>query len=960
MSGDYENYGDLPLLPEDDRFGELTGPSHAGSEALLLLFQEAAAEAYAPVPRGSAPGSAPEAAPALIPSDSGFGSQWHLLNTGQFGGTPGIDINVTAVWENYTGSGVLVGVVDDGVEYTHPDLAANYDSSIDYDYGGNDSDSFPASNNRHGTAVAGLIAADDNGQGAVGVAYDSTITGYRIFGGSVTFSEFQDLFVRQAVNGVDISSNSWTFVGEFADNFNQSGWSAIDAGIDYAVTNGRGGLGTVILFAAGNGRLDGESSDYHNMQNARETISVAAVDNQGDISWYSNPGASLLVATPSNGGTAGIYTTDRSGSLGYSSGDYTSGFGGTSAATPITSGVVALMLEANPNLGYRDVQEILAYSARLVDAADPGWAWNAADNWNGGGLHISHDFGFGLTDAHGAVRLAETWTLQSTRANEQVVSGASAPGVAITDGGAISDTITLSAGLRIDHVEVTLNIDHNRVGDLVVKLQSPEGTESVIVNRPGKNPNSSSDLGSTADDISFTFGSTNHWGETGVGTWTLVVEDHTAGTAGTLIDWTLRLYGDALSGDDLYVYTDEYSGFTAPADAGRRTLEDGGGHDTLNAAAVTTDIVLDLAPGGGGTLAGNSFSIDGGTLIEDLILGDGDDNVVGNAADNFIWGARGNDQLDGGAGNDSLGGGRGDDQIDGGSGLDLALFAHAIEDYAITIVDAVSVTIDYVGGDALDEGFDSLTNVESFSFAEVIFDFADLTGDPPPPPPPPSFAITALDAVKEEGNTGTTGFSFLVSRSGDLSGVHQVDFAVTGAGAEEADFGGSYPSGTLTFGSGQASQVLTIDVSGDSEFEADADVHAVADPVEQVPGAGEQVGALGDVVPQGGTGEEERSLLGQPQRGDRRHRPGGVAEGGHRPAPPQQTQTGIEDGRTDPVVDHVQWARPGYVDDRLGEVHVVVQDHVVGTRAGGQLALRRRADGREHLGAEALGHLDQQ
>ena len=740
----------------------------------------------------------------------------------QSGGTPGIDINVSDAWEDYTGNGVLVVVVDDGVEYTHEDLSANFNTALDYDYGGNDSDNFPGSGDPHGTAVAGLIGADDNGLGGVGVAYDATLTGFRIFGGSVTFSEFGDLFNRLVANAIDVSNNSWTFTGLFADNFQQAGWSTIDAGLNNAVSNGRGGLGSVILFAAGNYRTDGDSPDYHNMQNSRETIAVAAVDNRGNISWYSSPGASLLFASPSNGGSAGIYTTDRTGSLGYSSSDYTSGFGGTSAATPIASGVVALMLEANADLGYRDVQEILAYSARLVDAGDTSWAWNGATNWNGGGLHTSHDYGFGLIDATGAVRLSETWDLQSTRANEQVVSGSSSPSAAIPNGGSVSDTITIGTGLNIDHVEVSISITHNHIGDLIVKLVSPDGTESVIVNRPGKTPTSSTDTGLTTDNINFTFSSTNHWGETGVGTWTIIVEDQGPGGTGFLNGWTLNLYGDTLTGDDLYVYNDEYGSFTAPEDAGRRTLEDNGGNDTLNAASVTSDILLDLSPGGGGTLAGNSFSFEASTVIENIILGDGNDNVLGNDVGNYIWGARGDDILDGSAGNDTMGGGRGDDNIDGGADLDLVLFSYAIEDYLIAFVDAVTVTIDYVGGGSMDEGFDTVTNVESFSFADVIFDFADLPGGEPPVADT-FYTIAADDAVKAEGDAGTTDYTFTVTRSGDLSGASSVDFAVSSFSANATDFGGAFPSGTVNFAAGETTQTITVDVSGDTDFESDED-----------------------------------------------------------------------------------------------------------------------------------------
>ncbi|MDD9907246.1 MAG: S8 family peptidase, partial [Rhodospirillaceae bacterium] len=564
----------------------------------------------------------PEITRAFTPSDDLFLNQWHLLNTGQFvGSVAGIDIDVTDVWDDYTGAGIRVGVVDDGVEYTHHDLNDNYVASGEFDYGGNDSDPFPGTNDPHGTAVAGLIAAENNGVGTVGVAFDASITAFRIFGGSVTEAEFADVFNRHAVE-LDISNNSWGFNGFFFDNFDSTTFDAVGLAVENAAANGRGGLGTVMLWAAGNDRTEGQDVNYHSFQNARETISVAAITNQGEIAAYSTPGAAILVGAPSNGGTAGITTTDRVGAPGYSNGgDYTFGFGGTSAATPITAGAVALILEANPLLGYRDVQEILAYTARQVDESDPGWVYNGAHNWNGGGLHTSHDFGFGLIDTHAAVRHAETWTAQSTAANEGLVTGSSAPHLALIDNGTISDTITIGGGIDIEHVEVVLDLTHTFIGDLVITLTAPDGTQSVLVNRPGVtagNPN-----GASQDNINFTLSSTNHWGETGIGDWTLEVEDAAAGDTGTLVSWTLNLFGAALSDDDFYVYTDEFAGFTS--DLGRQILSDAAGADVINAAAIRANSVIDLTDGSDSTLAGNTLTIESGTIIEDAYSGDGDD-----------------------------------------------------------------------------------------------------------------------------------------------------------------------------------------------------------------------------------------------------------------------------------------------------------------------------------------------
>jgi subtilisin family serine protease len=194
---------------------------------------------------------------------------------------------------------------------------------------------------------------------------------------------------------------------------------------------------------------------------------------------------------------------DITGANGYSTSDYYL-YSGTCGSTPHVSGVMALMLEANPNLGYRDVYEILAYSAVLT--ADEAWQWqdNGAGNWNGGGLHVSHRAGYGLVDARAAVRLAETWQSVSTAANEVVVSGSSAASRTLVDNGAISDSIVVGAGVTVDRVEIDLNITHGWVGDLVVTLISPDGTESVLVNRPGKYPDDPNALGAGSQNFVYT------------------------------------------------------------------------------------------------------------------------------------------------------------------------------------------------------------------------------------------------------------------------------------------------------------------------------------------------------------------------------------------------------------------------------------------------------------------------
>ncbi|MBD2664248.1 hypothetical protein B6N60_01211 [Richelia sinica FACHB-800] len=609
-----------------------------------------------------------------IPNDPLFSQQWYLQNLGQSGGIPGLDINVVNVWEDYTGKGVIVAVVDDGVDYTHPDLAPNYNSNLDYDFAQDNHNGAPKTDgDSHGTSVAGIIGAKGgNGIGIVGVAYNATLTSFRLgFSGDSIDSSTEEGRVFDNLMNVDIASNSWGYPYAFSDNFQSPPFSLALTAIENAVTNGRGGKGTVIVFAAGNEYEYNLNTGYYTYQRLRYTIAVAALLDNGLASYYSTPGAAVLISAFGSDIPGSIVTTDRVGAAGYDSGNYTNDFNGTSAATPMVSGVVALMLEANPHLGYRDVQEILAYSARKNDASNPGWATNGAKNWNGGGLHVNHDYGFGLIDALAAVRLAETWHQQSTAADstvgqqEQVVSASSSPNLAIPDDNpsGISDTITITSGLLIDRVEVDLDISHSLAADLVVTLISPDGTESILVNRP---PNGSND----DEDIKFRFSTTHHWGETGVGRWRLKVKDVQGADVGKLNSWTLNLYGGEINHNNTYIYTNEFSQFTTAADVSRKTLTDNRGIDIINAAAITSHLNLNLNPGTVSTLGGDKLTIAAGTVIEKAFGGDGNDTIRGNSAVNTLNGGRGSDRLLGYQGNDILVGGKGNDTLDGGIGAD--------------------------------------------------------------------------------------------------------------------------------------------------------------------------------------------------------------------------------------------------------------------------------------------------
>lgn len=776
------------------------------------------------------------------PSDGLFGKSWHLKNSGQTGGKAGVDINVTAVWDDYTGDGIKVGVYDDGIDYTHADLDDNYDSSLHVvSASGTVYDALPnalsAGGDTHGTSVAGLIAAENNGTGAVGVAFDATLAGVPILRstGAPAMLTAMNAMVR-----FDVANHSWGYNSPFNDNFGSTSsyWQSFKAAVENAAEAGRDGLGTIIVKSAGNSRTAGHDVNYGNFGNDRHVITVAALDHNGKVTSYSTPGAALLVSAPGHA----LQTTDLSGTAGDSSGDYRL-FAGTSAAAPLTSGVAALMLEANPELGWRDVQEILVYSARHIGSAIGGarsgaekydWAFNGAQHWNGGGLHFSNDYGFGLIDALAAVRLAETWTGRGTSSNEASGTVTITPKAVLADLGTVTRSLDLAADLRIDHVELSVNITHYNRGDLRITLTSPDGTESIIFNRPLNGADS-------GDNLVFKLSSNAFWGERSAGSWTVVVEDLKTGTAGTVNSLSLKAYGDAPDADDVYVYTNEYARFAGAA--GRATLTDGGGADVLNAAAVTTASTLDLRPGAASSIAGQALTIAAGTVIETAFGGDGDDTLSGNDAANRLYGGRGDDRLVGG---------KGDDLLNGGSGSDTALFAGLRARYVVTADGDGWLVKDGNGVD----GTDRVTGVELLEFDDVTLDPATAAANPPAPAPAPAPAPTPTPTPTPTPSEPTVGLRLEGTSGADVQTAGDGDDVIVGsAGADTLDGGAGVD--IVDYSGGGGLIIADLGKGGGTYGLAHGDRYA---DVEGVIGTGYGDSLIGDAIANrldGGAGNDK-------------------------------------------------------------------------------------------------------
>ncbi len=293
-------------------------------------------------------------------ADPGFASQWGLTK-----------IRAPEAWGISTGSSAIsVAVIDEGNDVTHEDISYRLPGFDAYD---GDNDPTPAGSDAHGTACAGIVSMrKDNGKGGVGVAPGSPVLPVRIAKGIGGGN--WDTDSAKAANGIRTAVDRGAHV--LSNSYSLAPSTAVTNALQYAATNGRGGLGCVMAAATGNGDALGVIFPARLSPSVRGLLAVGASNEwdqrksrtslDGESWWGSNWGPEVDLVAPG----VHVYTADITGGAGYSGGNYVTDFNGTSSATPHVAGVAALVLSVDPQLRGWEVEDILELTAR--DLGTPG------------------------------------------------------------------------------------------------------------------------------------------------------------------------------------------------------------------------------------------------------------------------------------------------------------------------------------------------------------------------------------------------------------------------------------------------------------------------------------------------------------------------------------------------------------------------------------------------------------
>lgn len=501
------------------------------------------------------------------PGDSLYPAQWHLDHNGGPWLTPGSHINAARAWDITRGDRkVVVAVIDDSCDLSHPDLQGEGKIVAPRDFAGRDFDPMPEQpGHRHGTACAAVAVAESNGHGVVGVAPGCALMPIRM-SGILDDNSIVELFDWAYEHGAAVISCSWGLQIPHGLPLH----SVVDEVLRKVATKGRNGLGCVIFFAAGNANrpIDGQVDEhgwpgnvpggptpwFNGFAAHPDVIAVAACTSQGRKAAYSSWGREISICAPSNNTHPqlskdkltyplidrkftfpglGVVTADRVGWEGYSLDDYTRDFGGTSSACPTAAGVAALVLSANPNLTAREVRQILETTADKIEDPDPDPQL--------GNTFGTYDKGHSLWFGHGKVNAFRAVTEAVKRKGDgrpiTTMRQVSAPSLDIPDNDetGVCDTIHFAEEASLADIAIQVDIDHPTISDLRLTLTAPSGDTVVLHNRNGGNTQSLK----ASFDTSTTPGLSNLIGKPLSGSWKLNVQDLATGHTGCWNSWSI-------------------------------------------------------------------------------------------------------------------------------------------------------------------------------------------------------------------------------------------------------------------------------------------------------------------------------------------------------------------------------------------------------------------------------------
>lgn len=486
--------------------------------------------------------------------DKFFDMQWyiysqnHTTHSGTKVSINGNDLDLFNIYSRYmgynNGNNIIIQVVDTGVDPTHLDLVENLDKYRSYS--GDSSGSIKMPFDPHGTKVAGIIGARAfNGEGVRGIIPFAKIASSNWLLKKKYYQLDKSWLSGVGANEISISNNSW------GSDFDTD--TILEEYMEEGSKRLRDYKGRIYVFASGNSRKEHIDANLQYVANSRFPIITASINLGNKITSYSTPGVNLLVSayggedftiTPTIATTTISSTSVNSGNKKTQTTwsddfdqDYTYDFSGTSAAAPMVSASIGLVLEACPNLTWRDVRYLLANNAKQIDSSNKSWIKNYA------GLKHSKDYGFGLINPQGMIdECSHGYRVLSRERNLQKVINTN---INIPDNkNPIGVNINITNQATIEWIEVTITSDHVFASDLKIVLISPSGTKSTLID---VNPISgkSSYYSTTSDWMKngFRFSTALMMGESSRGIWRVEVSDESRDDKGILNGVMLNIYG---------------------------------------------------------------------------------------------------------------------------------------------------------------------------------------------------------------------------------------------------------------------------------------------------------------------------------------------------------------------------------------------------------------------------------